>query len=90
MCIIIEIRHDFDVSFFFRKIIEKNACFEWQLKMMMVFLCVCVLSIGPLNRQNYLHEIQTKITFEDLFLVEKNDSFRAKSYPNEEKNKLGQ
>lgn len=53
------------------------------------FMCLCA-SIGPLNRQNYLHEIQTKITFEDLFLVEKNDSFRAKSYPNEEKNKLGQ
>lgn len=33
-------------------------------------MCLCS-SIGPLNRQNYLHEIQTKITFEDLFLVEK-------------------
>lgn len=85
--IIIEIKHDFDV--FLKKIIGRKKCMSWVASQDDVYVCVCA-SISPLNRQNYPHDIHTKMLFEDLFLLLKNDSFRAELFPNKEKNKLGQ
>lgn len=76
--------------FFLRKIIEKkNACFEWQLKMMMVFY-VSVCFNWPFKSTELSARNPNQNNIWRFILGGKNDSFRAKSYPNEEKNKLGQ